>query len=250
MTVTRRELLGSAAIAVGSASAARAQGEKRVLAVVGDAYHAAAPLDSLLAGPLRKQGWKSSTIIDYDNVPWDEFGNYDLVIWSREGREYAKRLRERDMPGYKREPEFWLTAAQQDKLEAYVEAGGRLFLYHDGFGNHPKGEGVSRLARAFFIMHPAIVPIHVTPTGKMPELTEGVTGFTVADEEYKVEMDESTTSVFLESHSPQHGRAPQGWAHTYGKGKVGVLIPGHNRETQRHPMIRKLIGNVTDWLVG
>jgi len=51
------------------------------------------------------------------------------------------------------------------------------------------------VAKAYFIRHPAIVNINVSPTGKMPELTEGVTPFMVADEEYQVEMDESQTSV-------------------------------------------------------
>jgi len=36
------------------------------------------------------------------------------------------------------------------------------------------------------------------------------TPFTVADEEYEVEMDESQTAVFMESHSPEHGRVAQG----------------------------------------
>ena len=91
--------------------------------------------------------------------------------------------------------------------------------------------------------------IKVSPTGKMPELAEGVTPFTVADEEYEVEMDETQTSVFMESHSPEHGRAPQGWAHTFGKGKVGVFIPGHSPATISHPMVQRTIRNVTGWLI-
>ncbi len=62
-------------------------------------------------------------------------------------------------------------------------------------------------------------------------------------------MDESQTSVFLESHAPEHGRAPQGWAHRYGKGKVAVLIPGHNPATMAHPMVQRSIQNIRDWLV-
>ena len=101
----------------------------------------------------------------------------------------------------------WLTPAQEQKFEDYVNAGGRLFLYHDGFGAYPKGNGVSRVARSYFIKHPAVVNIEVSPTGKMPQLAEGITPFTVADEEYEVEMDESQTSVFLESRSPEHWHA-------------------------------------------
>lgn len=104
------------------------------------------------------------------------------------------------------------------------------------------------MAKAFFKTHPPIVDIEIAPTGKMPKLTDGVTPFTVADEEYQLEMDETQTSVYLESHSPQHGRAPQGWAHPYGEGKVAAFIPGHSREVLAHPMVKRCLENVIDWL--
>ena len=255
MNTTRRQLLRTAAAsslaaraAVSHAGGQTAARKKRVLAILGDAYHAVAPLDAALVGRLRKSGWEAVTIMDYA-VPWDGFAEFDLIILSREGHEYVTYYRERDTnPAVNRREARWLTPAQEQKFEDYVQAGGRLFLYHDGFGYYPKGGAVSRLAKAWFIRHPAIVNIQVTPTGKMPELTEGVTPFTVADEEYQVEMDESQTSVFLESRSPEHGRAAQGWAHPYGKGQVAVFIPGHSPATISHPMVQRSIQNITAWL--
>ncbi|MCX6626668.1 MAG: ThuA domain-containing protein, partial [Candidatus Solibacter sp.] len=210
------------------------------------AYHCVAPLDAALVGGLRKSGWEAVTIMDY-SVPWDDFAKFDLIILSREGREYTQFYRDRDANPPNRGTARWLTPAQEQKFEDYVNAGGKLFHYHDGF-SYPKGNAISRVARSFFVRHPQIVNINVTTTGKMPALTEGITPFTVADEEYQVEMDESQTSVFLESHSPEHGRAPQGWAHTYGKGKVAVLIPGHNAATINHPMMLRCQQNIIGWL--
>ncbi len=258
MNTTRRQLLSIAAGSSLTALAAAAERtaddnpssrKKRVLAILGDAYHSVAYLDGTLVGGLRKTGWEAVTIMDYA-VPWEEFGKFDLIILSREAHEYVTFFRERDSNlAVSKMEALWLTPAQEQKFEDYVKAGGRLFLYHDGFGFYRKDRAVSRLAKSYFIRHPAIVNINVTPTGKMPELTEGVTPFTVADEEYQVEMDERETSVFLESHSPEHGRAPQGWAHRYGKGKVAVLIPGHNPATQSHPMVQRSVQNITDWLI-
>lgn len=252
MRTTRRQILRNTAAAgvaaLGGARPGRSAEKKRVLAILGDAYHCVAPLDRALVGGLRKDGWLAVTIMDY-GVPWDDLRRYDLVILSREGREYIQYFRDRDAnPAVEKDRAYWATPGQEQKIEEYVAAGGRLFLFHDGFGNYAKGRGVSRAARSYFIRHPAIVEINVSPTGKMPELTKGVTPFTVADEEYEVEMDESQTSVFLESHSPQHGRHAQGWAHTYGQGKVAVLIPGHNTATIFHPMIERLTANILGWL--
>jgi trehalose utilization protein len=54
--------------------------------------------------------------------------------------------------------------------------------------------------------------------------------------------------VYLESRSPQHGRHAQGWAHPFGKGKVAVFIPGHSTQTVSHPMVRRSIQNILEWL--
>lgn len=253
MNTTRRRILQTAAasgLAVLNAAPGKSQAQKkkRVLAILGDAYHCVAPLDAALVGRLRKDGWEAVTIMDYA-VPFNDFSSFDLIIMSREAHEYVKYFRDRDVNPSKQRA-LWITPAQEQKFEDYVKAGGKLFLYHDGIGFYPKGGPVSRVAKAFFIRHPAIVNIEVKPTGKLPELTRGIEPFTVADEEYELEMDESQTSVFIESRSPQHGRFPQGWAHSYGKGKVAVFIPGHNTQTISHPMVQRVIQNVTAWLLG
>jgi hypothetical protein len=256
---TRRRILqtaaasGLAALSAGPAASqvpARTAGKKRVLAILGDAYHCVAPLDSAILGRLRRNGWEAMVIMDY-NVPWNDFDKFDLIVMSREGHEYVQFLRDRDAHPASQGQAFtrWLTPAQEQKFEDYVKAGGRIFFYHDGIGFYPKDGPISRVAKAYFIRHPAIVNIEVSPTGKMPELTAGVTKFTVADEEYELEMDDSQTTVFLESNSPEHGRSRQGWAHTYGKGKVAVLVPGHSAPVSSHPMVQRTIQNCIDWLI-
>ncbi len=258
MNMTRRRILRTTAASglavLGGGTIAESRGQessakkKRVLAILGDAYHCVAPLDSALVGRLRRSGWEAVTIMDYA-VPWDDFGTFDLIIMSREGHEYVKFYRERDVNPANKGQARWITPAQEQKFEDYVQAGGRLFLYHDGIGFYPKDGAISRIAKAYFIRHPAIVNINISPTGKLPELTAGVTPFTVPDEEYQLEIDESRTSVFIESHSPEHGRSPQGWAHTYGKGKVAVFIPGHSAPVISHPMVQRCVQNITEWLM-
>jgi uncharacterized protein len=253
MNTTRRQIMraaaGSGLAALSSAAQEQGGRKKRVLAILGDAYHCVAPLDAALVDPLRKQGYQAVVIMDYA-VPWDTFHDYDLIILSREGHEYVKYFRDRDVnpAAAAADRPLWITPAQELKFEEYVNGGGRLLLYHDGFGFYPKGGGISRLAKSYFIRHPNRVDIEVSPTGKMPELTRGVTPFHVVDEEYYVEMDESQTSVFMESRSPEHGRHAQGWAHAYGRGKVAVLIPGHSEPASSHPMVRLCVQNILTWL--
>jgi len=126
MKTTRRKLLHTAAISSLAAMAAGSGGQtgarkKRVLAILGDAYHAVAPLDAALVGSLRKAGWEAVTIMDYA-VPWEDFGQFDLIILSREGHEYVTFFKERDTnPAVNRRDARWLTPAQEQKFEDYVK---------------------------------------------------------------------------------------------------------------------------------
>lgn len=257
MTATRRRFLRTVAASglgvLGGATQPRdasANGQarrKRALAILGDDWHCAAPLYGTIVGALKQYDYEPVTIIDY-NVPFDEFPRYDLIAMSRNAWDHVTYYRRHDVDPSVNRHDCWLTAAQEQKFEDYVNAGGRLLLHHDAIGFYLKGRAITRLAKAYFIRHPAVVDIKISPTGKMPALTRGITPFTVADEEYEVEMDESRTAVYLESHSPEHGRAPQGWAHTYGQGKVAVLIPGHSGTVLNHVMVRRCAANVVQWL--
>ncbi len=140
----------------------------------------------------------------------------------------------------------WITPAQEDVLEKYVMEGGNIFFHHDGIGFYPRGGGISRLAKAYFITHPPVTTITVVPVGDYGGLNADVVPFILRDEEFEVEMDPSSTHVFLQSYSDEYGRAYQGWAHDYGEGKVVVYVPGHDRYSLAHPMVLKSLSNIID----
>jgi hypothetical protein len=54
----------------------------------------------------------------------------------------------------------------------------------------------------------------------------------------------------LIGESAEHGSCPVGWAHSYGKGRVCCLTPGHTLEVLSHSMVRKLIRNAVNWCQG
>jgi hypothetical protein len=225
-------------------------GQKRVLAILGDPWHAVAPLHSGLLGGLIEDGWYNMTVIDY-NVPWDDLDSFDLIVMVRNGVHHVDLYRKHggSYEFFNGELTYWLTPEQEEKFVDYVDAGGSLLLFHDGFGHYKCGNGVARLAKACFITHPPQEEIEVTTTGIMPELAEGITPFVITEEEFVVEMDESQTSVYLESFSEKNGRSAQAWAHPFGEGKVVVFIPGHHPEVINHPMVQRGIQNALDWLV-
>ncbi len=225
----------------------RAKTEKKALAILGDAHHSVFPQYAAIVKPLQEKGYETDVILDYE-VPFEEFPEYDIVVLSRYAYNDVVLCKEYHFNFARGKDNLWLTSKQEQALEDFVKAGGRLFLHHDGIGFYPKGGAISRLAKAYFITHPPIGRITVKPTGYFPELTKDIEPFDVVDEEFVVEMDESQTDVFLESHSEKNGRFAQGWTHKYGKGKVAVLIPGHDKTVLFHPMAKRCIRNVIEWL--
>ncbi len=230
-----------------SHAADRAKTKKKALAILGDAHHGAYPQYATIVKPLLKMGYKANVILDYD-VPFEKLPDYDIIVLSRYAYNDVVLCEKYNFNFARGKDNMWLTADQEQAFEDYVKAGGSLFLHHDGIGFYLKDRAISRLAKAFFVTHPPVGDITVKPSGHFPELTKAVEPFDIMDEEYVVEMDETQTTVFLESHSENNGRFAQGWAHPYGKGKVAVLIPGHDRYVLFHPMVKQCIGNILAWL--
>ena len=228
-------------------TADNANAKKKALAILGDAHHSVFPQYSAIVRELQKKGYHTDVILDYD-VPFEELSEYDIVVLSRYAYDDVVLCKEHNFNFAKGKDNLWLTSEQEQAFEDFVKAGGRLFLHHDGIGFYLKDRAISRLAKAHFITHPPVGKITVKATGNFPDLTKGIEPFDVVDEEYIVEMDESQTGVFLESRSEKNGRFAQGWAHEYGKGKVAVFIPGHDKNVLFHPMVKQCIKNVIEWL--
>ena len=220
---------------------------KRVLAIVGDAWHASAFIIMAVVRKIEARGYESVIVLD-NAVPWDDLAAFDMVLISRYGHDDTRNARDFNFKFNAPEQHRWLTADQEELLVKFTEDGGKLFLHHDAIGFSRKDGGIHRLSKAFFHNHPPRIEIEIRPTGALPELTAGVEPYRVIEEEYVVDMDESQTTVFLESHSDTNGRHAQGWCHEWGKGKVMVLIPGHGEYVFDHPMTAKCIENAITWL--
>ena len=220
----------------------------RGLAIIGDAWHAAAPLYLAIVGQMEAKGIQTDVVYDL-NAPFDNFSEYDIIVISRYGMDDLYNFQNGlFVKGLKPKMNLWLTNEQENKFEDYVRNGGNLFMHHDGHCYYHENGAITKLAKATHEGHPKRVEIEIYPTNEMSELTEGIEPFKIREEEFRMEIQDSTT-VFLKSHSKEHGTSNQGWAHEYGKGKVVVLVPGHYSDGLEHKMVRKLISNTIDYLL-
>jgi uncharacterized protein len=146
------------------------------------------------------------------------------------------------------EHEPWVTAEVEAAFLDYVRRGNGLLAIHSGTAGYQETPLLRGLLGGVFARHPAQCQVTVEPRQGHP-LTAGVAPFTLVDEHYMMDMDDSQVDVFLTAHS-EHGAQPAGWTRAEGAGRVAVLTPGHNLEIWLHPSYQALIHNCLGWCAG
>jgi len=209
---------------------------KKILVLVGDFYH---PADYLAKGLNNNLNHLYSLEIkdSYQDVLWDELDNYDLLILAA-----AAQLAPEE------NDQIWMTEQHQDIIDRFVSNGGSLLVLHSGLAGYPTDGIYRKLVKGHFIEHPPEHPqIKISPINNVNELTQGIEGFNIVDEQYFVDVDEEDTQLFLEAKSKEFGSSVAGWAHSYKGGKVSCLTPGHTLKVLENNMMSKLIINSVAW---
>ena len=138
----------------------------------------------------------------------------------------------------------WITPEVEAAFADFVAAGGGLLAVHSGTIMKELA-GMRRLLGGTFTHHPPQCDVTVTPQGDHP-ITLKVEPFTVRDEHYFMETDDSYVHHFLTTTS-EHGVQSGGWWRDDGEGRVCVLSPGHNTEVWVHPEFQMLLRNSLLW---
>ncbi len=139
----------------------------------------------------------------------------------------------------------WVTEDVQAAFRDYVRRGNGLLVIHSGSAEYRDLPVLRGVLGGVFASHPPQCPVTVEPReGHL--LTAGSAPFTLVDEHYIMELDDSQADVFLTTTSA-HGTQPGGWTRSEGDGQVCVLTPGHNLEVWLHPSYQALIHNALRW---
>jgi putative membrane-bound dehydrogenase-like protein len=145
------------------------------------------------------------------------------------------------------------SAADRQRLEAYVEKGGGLVLVHDAIPASGWVEGeVSRWS--------GVVPLFFTPPGREDAVSSGISNFDIDDEMVyglRTPQDAKVLATtwtpnrkHLKGTDPQpyvYGVSPMVWSQTKGKGRIVFFVPGKNEATWKHPAIRTMLRRSVAW---
>ena len=139
----------------------------------------------------------------------------------------------------------WVSPAVEQAFFGHVRKGNGLLAIHSGTAGYTQTPVLRGLLGGVFVSHPPQCMVTVEPHPPHP-LSAGSAPFTLKDEHYFMELDDTQADVFLTTTS-EHGAQPAGWTRHEGAGRVCVLTPGHNLEVWLDPSYQALIGNGLEW---
>ncbi|MEO0996592.1 MAG: ThuA domain-containing protein [Pseudomonadota bacterium] len=149
---------------------------------------------------------------------------------------------------------FEMPAAARATLTRFVAGGGRLLGVHTASICFDDWPGWRDVLGAWWqwgsSFHPPLGPVEAWPVTEPHPITQGVSGFVVDDEVYHG-LDVAADAVPL-----LYGRAedagtvqPLLWAREHGRGRSVYSALGHDADSMREPMHRRLLGQSIDWLL-
>ena len=146
----------------------------------------------------------------------------------------------------------WCDDSWSQTVIRWVKEGMGLIAMHAALTDLPMDHHlVQALTHGVFIKHPPQCPVTFMPTVKHP-ITEGVDPFTFPenDEHYMMNLAADAEGEVIGITKSQHGTQPGLWAHTYGKGRVCCMTPGHTTENLTCPGYVQLLSNAVAWCAG
>ncbi|MGU3471129.1 ThuA domain-containing protein [Paenibacillus sp. D51F] len=192
------------------------------------AYHPLEPAEQELRELLMDMQVEATE--DYSCLSTEGLAGYDLLI------SYSDQWRVKK------------SRRQVAALLRYVSGGGGLLVVHNGISLQADPE-LAQLIGGQFTGHPDYGPLafSVKQDAEAHPVMQGIRAFTMGEEPYRFTMDPIGPAQILMEYSHEGSSWPAAWAHEFGLGKVVYLMPGHHRQSFRHPEYRRLIVQAAAW---
>ena len=135
----------------------------------------------------------------------------------------------------------WMGVEADAAVSELVHDGMGLVVIHGGTVGYAPCRSMRAMTCGEFVTHPDPCAVTIEPVDGI-----GVDAFDIFDEHYFVQVDPQA-EVFLRSRSI-HGVQPAGWTHTFGRGRVWVMTPGHFTSVWTHPSYRQFLKSALEWV--
>lgn len=211
--------------------------DKRVLLILGGMFHDFEGFTAALRPVLEGAGYAVDATYDLDTLARLEGSPYHAVLDDTSLSKHREGL-----PATTPQT---LTAEQTNGLVRWVRAGGALVGVHSATVSGIENPAFQALLGGRFLNHPPQFCFTVTPAFKEHPITAGVEAFTVKDEMYIQEYEDS---IQIHMVTVDRGVAyPMVWSRTEGQGRVAHITMGHGPQVWSLPQYQRLILQALAW---
>lgn len=210
---------------------------KKILMILGGTWHDFEGFAAAITPVLEKAGHKVEATYDLDALTRIAAGRYDLVLLNTRIGE----LRQDDGPTAP-----GLADAQAESLAGWVRGGGGLLAIHAATVAGQTSPTLRALVGGVFVEHPPQFSFTVYPLYGGHPITAGIEVFTVHDEFYVQEHDDT---VAIHAIALDRGVAhPMVWSRSEGQGRVAYIAMGHGPEVWELEPYQRLMLQAIEWL--
>jgi type 1 glutamine amidotransferase len=258
--MTRRRALvagGAAAVAATTPNplmaAPKQPGETRVLFLVGDYWHNPITQEKNWRSVLRPTGWTLMFAQDTRFVTPDVLAETDLFIEARYSK--ANNLGwdgGAEIANERMDEEPFLTDEREAAIIENVRRGMGLMAMHCAIWNGERPRFMRLLGIDKPFMHTKIQPALLHKLNPDHPITAGIEPANLGpDEIFMADLTPGASEVLfnLKGEEQPTDRAG-GWCRTEGKGRVAVLLPGHNPHPFHSASFKDIMWRTAHWSMG
>ncbi len=210
---------------------------KRVLLILGGMFHDFEGFAAAMRPVIEGAGYSLTATYDLDALTRLAGGGCDIVLSDTS----LSRHRE-GMPSTT--PQTF-SPEQTDGLVRWVRGGGALVGVHSATVSGIENPAFKALLGGRFVSHPPQFCFTVSPMFREHPITAGIEAFTVKDEMYIQEYEDS-----IDIHMVTVDRGvsyPMVWSRTDGKGRIAHITMGHGPQVWSLPQYQTLILHALAW---
>jgi len=211
------------------------------LVLIADRFHEPEHLEAGLRPALEAAGITPHFTVDVRALNAENLARVQLLVILRDGMLWPD--------GPSKPYKIWMTAEQEKSVVDFVHNGGAFLNLHNSMGLYPENGPYLNLVAGRYIGHGPLERFRVEVVDKSHPITQGVSDWSVADEQHTPPYDEKKAHLLLRNRSDDGKTAAAGWVYEPGKGRLVHLASGHTREALEHPMFQKLARNSIAWLL-
>src|SRR5580704_9563150 len=153
-------------------------------------------------------------------------------------------------------PVTWIREEQGAAIKEFVTGGNGFYALHNCSHISLSSKDYREVMGGAYISHPPLRPFEVHATANKHPITEGMSAFSVNDEQHYVTYDKDPKYVILEAENIDGlkfenlgTKSISGWAYDYGKGRVVFTAVGHTIHAMWNPQYIEIQKRSIRWLL-